>query len=94
MMKRFFAALLCACALIQPAAGAAAAPEVEAGAAVLMERETGTVLYESHPHDKLEPASVTKIMTLLLVMEAIDGGTVRLEDVVTVSSSAAAMGGS
>ena len=94
MMKRFFAALLCACALIQPAAGAAAAPEVEAGAAVLMERETGTVLYESHSHDKLEPASVTKIMTLLLVMEAIDGGTVRLEDVVTVSSSAAAMGGS
>ena len=68
MMKRFFAALLCACALIQPAAGAAAAPEVEAGAAVLMERETGTVLYESHSHDKLEPASVTKIMTLLLVM--------------------------
>ena len=94
MMKRFFAALLCACALIQPAAGAAAAPEVEAGAAVLMERETGTVLYESHSHDKLEPASVTKIMTLLLVMEAIDGGTVRLEDVITVSSSAAAMGGS
>ncbi len=94
MMKRFFAALLCACALIQPAAGAAAAPEVEAGAAVLMERETGTMLYESHSHDKLEPASVTKIMTLLLVMEAIDGGTVRLEDVVTVSSSAAAMGGS
>ncbi|WP_295615758.1 D-alanyl-D-alanine carboxypeptidase family protein [uncultured Intestinimonas sp.] len=93
-MKRFFAALLCACALIQPAAGAAAAPEVEAGAAVLMERETGTVLYESHSHDKLEPASVTKIMTLLLVMEAIDGGTVRLEDVITVSSSAAAMGGS
>ena len=94
MMKRFFAALLCACALIQPAAGAAAAPEVEAGAAVLMERETGTMLYESHSHDKLEPASVTKIMTLLLVMEAIDGGTVRLEDVITVSSSAAAMGGS
>ena len=94
MMKRFFAALLCACALIQPAAGAAAAPEVEAGAAVLMERETGTVLYESHSHDKLEPASVTKIMTLLLVVEAIDGGTVRLEDVITVSSSAAAMGGS
>ena len=94
MMKRFLAALLCACALIQPAAGAAAAPEVEAGAAVLMERETGTVLYESHSHDKLEPASVTKIMTLLLVMEAIDGGTVRLEDVITVSSSAAAMGGS
>ena len=94
MMKRFFAALLCACALIQPAAGAAAAPEVEAGAAVLMERETGTMLYESHSHDKLEPASVTKIMTLVLVMEATDGGTVRLEDVVTVSSSAAAMGGS
>ena len=93
-MKRFFAALLCACALIQPAAGAGAAPEVEAGAAVLMERETGTVLYESHSHDKLEPASVTKIMTLLLVMEAIDGGTVRLEVVITVSSSAAAMGGS
>ena len=93
-MKRTLAALLCVSALLSPAALAADSPQVEAAAAVLMEKETGTVLCEQSAHDKREPASVTKIMTLLLVMEAIDGGTVRLEDVITVSSSAAAMGGS
>ncbi len=76
------------------AVSAAGAPEVDAASAVLMEKETGTVLYERSPHDKLEPASVTKIMTLLLVMEAIDGGSLSIEDQVQVSARAASMGGS
>ena len=59
-----------------------------------MEKETGAILYEKASHDKLEPASVTKIMTLLLVMEAIDGGALSYEDTVQVSTRAASMGGS
>ena len=62
--------------------------------AILMEANTGTVLYTQNADEALPPASVTKIMTLLLVMEAIDSGTVRMDDTVTVSSNAASMGGS
>lgn len=94
LMKKRIAALLCAALLILPAAAVSGAPAVEATAAVLMEKETGTLLYEQNPHDKLEPASVTKVMTLLLVMEAIDGGRLALDDMVQVSARAASMGGS
>ena len=59
-----------------------------------MEKETGTVLYEQNAHEQLEPASVTKVMTLLLVMEALDAGQLTLEEPVTVSAYAAGMGGS
>ena len=94
-MKRTLAVLLCAGLLVCPAAAAAAdSPQVEAAAAVLMEKETGTVLCEQNAHDKREPASVTKIMTLLLVMEALDEGRMALTDQVTVSAHAASMGGS
>ena len=92
-MKRILAAFLCACLLVLPAAAVTGAPETEAGSAVLMEKETGTGLYEDHAHDKLEPASVTKVMTLLLVIEAIDSGRLKLDDMVTVSARAASMGG-
>ena len=93
-MKKRIAALLAAALLLSSAQAAAAAPAVDAAGAVLMEKETGTVLYEQNSHDKLEPASVTKVMTLLLVMEAIDNGSLSREDVVTVSAYAASMGGS
>ncbi len=93
-MKQLLAAALCACLLVHPAAAISGAPAVEAGSAVLMEKETGTVLYETNAHDKLEPASVTKVMTLLLVMEALDAGRIQKEDMVTVSTHAASMGGS
>ena len=93
-MKKLAAALLAALLLAVPARAASAAPTVDAGAAVLMEKETGTVLCEQNAHDKLEPASVTKVMTLLLVMEAIDSGSLSTDDVVTVSAYAASMGGS
>ncbi len=52
--------------------------EVSAPSALLMEKETGTVLFAKNEHERLEPASVTKIMTLLLTMEAIDGGDTAL----------------
>ena len=64
------------------------------GAAVLMERETGKSLYEHNAHERLAPASVTKIMTMLLVCEALDGGSLTEETVVHCSAHAAAMGGS
>lgn len=62
--------------------------------AILMEAETGAILYEQNSDKALPPASVTKIMTLLLTMEAIDNGTLRLEDILTCSSNASSMGGS
>ena len=62
--------------------------------ACLMDVATGTVLYESNAHEPLAPASVTKVMTLLLIMEAIDSGKIRWEDTVTASEAAAAKGGS
>ena len=62
--------------------------------AILMEATTGTVLYSQNAEEALPPASVTKVMTLLLVMEAIDAGTIRVDDTVSVSANAASMGGS
>ncbi len=67
---------------------------LSAGSALLMEKETGSILYEKNAHQKMEPASVTKIMTLLLIMEAVDAGRLSLDDQVTVSANAAGMGGS
>lgn len=62
--------------------------------AVLMEMSTGKVLYEKNSHEKLPPASMTKVMSMLLVMEAIDNGTLKLSDEVQISENAASMGGS
>ena len=68
--------------------------EVACKSAVLMDVATGTVLYESNPHEALAPASVTKVMTMLLIMEAIDSGKIGWDDMVTASEAAAAKGGS
>ena len=67
---------------------------ITAPSAVLMEASTGTVVLEKNSHEKLHPASVTKIMTLLLIFDAISQGKIRLEDTVTTSAYAASMGGS
>ena len=77
-----------------PARVQAAGPEVAAKSAVLMDVETGTVLCEQNAHESLAPASVTKVMTMLLIMEAIDSGKIGWEDQVTASENAAAKGGS
>lgn len=62
--------------------------------AILMESTTGTILYEKNPHERLRPASITKIMTLILIFEAIESGSISKTDIVTVSEHAAGMGGS
>ena len=71
-----------------------AAPEVAAKSALLMDVATGTILHEFNPHEKLPPASVTKVMTMLLIMEAIADGRLKWDDTVTASETAAAKGGS
>ena len=97
-MRRVFCALLAAVCLLGTAAAVeteeTAALDVKAESALLMEKESGTVLYEKNAHEQLEPASVTKVMTLLLVMEAVDRGQLGMEEMVTVSAAAAGMGGS
>lgn len=67
---------------------------IDALSGILMEASTGKVLFEQDADKALPPASVTKIMTLLLVMEAVDGGSVSLDDIVTASAHASSMGGS
>lgn len=73
---------------------ALAAPEPDAKSMILMEAGSGTVLVENNADEKLPIASVTKIMTLLLIMEAIEDGKITYEDMVTVSENAMSMGGS
>ena len=96
-MKKRWAAFLTAAvlaAVLFPARSWAVELPVEAQAALLMEKTTGQVLYAKNEHEQLEPASVTKAMTLLLAMEALDEGRIRYDDTVTVSAYAASMGGS
>ncbi len=76
------------------AVGAAGEELVSAPSAVLMEASTGKILYEKNSHDKRPCASVTKVMTLLLVFEAMDSGRLKLDDTITASEHAASMGGS
>lgn len=68
--------------------------KVDAKSAVLIDAGSGKVLYEQNAHDKLPPASVTKVMTMLLALEAVDRGQIHLTDPVTISQRAASMGGS
>jgi len=91
-------ALFLVCTMILPSL--ALTPEtadplaLEAVSAILIEARTGQVLYEKNADERLPPASVTKIMTILLVMEAIDSAKITLTDMVSVSEDAASMGGS
>ena len=67
---------------------------LDAKASLLMEAETGKILHEHNPHEKLAPASVTKVMTMLLIYEALDQEKIKWDDIVTTSAHAAGMGGS
>lgn len=67
---------------------------LEAGAAILIEQNSGQILYEHNIHERLHPASVTKVMSLLLIMEALDSGKIALDTQIPCSSNAASMGGS
>ena len=67
---------------------------LESGSAILIEQTTGQVLYEHNIHEQLRPASVTKVMSILLIMEALDSGKISLTDTVPCSDNARNMGGS
>lgn len=95
-MKQRILSVLLALALmicVLPAAKAEGL-EIAAPSAILMDAATGTILYEKNAHERLAPASVTKVMTLLLVMEALDSGRITWDDMVTASETAAGKGGS
>ena len=94
-MKRI--AMVLAIALLvglMPIRAMAQPAQVNAKSAVLIDAATGTVLFEQNAHEKLAPASVTKVMTMLLIMEAIADGRISWDDMVTTSEEAAAKGGS
>ncbi len=97
-MRKVISVLLCMLLLGVPMCIFASAEEmpveVKAKSAVLMDGTTGKVLMKMNEHEKLYPASVTKIMSLLLVMEALDDNKIRLTDMVTTSPVAASKGGS
>ena len=95
-MRRWAAGLVLAAMTLGLMAqtGRAAELELAAPSSILMEKTTGEVLYEDNADEKLRPASVTKVMTLLLVMEALEDGRIGWDDMVTTSAAAAAKGGS
>ena len=98
LRKAFVSITLCAVLLLLPFVGlkvnALSADSISAPSAVLMESSTGKVLFEKNTHEQRPCASVTKIMTLLLVFEAVDSGKLSLDDEITASEHAAGMGGS
>ncbi len=97
--SRFFCAVLAALfVILSVPSGILAAPEYTAEAdavsCILMDAKTGRILFEKNADEALPPASVTKVMTMLLIFEALDAGTIKLSDMVQASEHAASMGGS
>ena len=86
--------VICLLITMLPVRASAVELDVAGKSALLMDVATGTVLYEKNAHEKLAPASVTKVMTMLLIMEAIDSGKIKWDDMVITSEAAAAKGGS
>ena len=96
-MKRVICFFICVCFIMQSVAVFAEGNTdlgLNAKSAILMEEATGNILYESNPDERLPIASVTKVMTMLLIMEAVDSGKISLDDMVTVSENAMSYGGS
>lgn len=94
MKKSLWRSAVCLLLISACVLSASAVPDTGGKSALLMEKTTGTILYEKNAHQRLAPASVTKVMTMLLIMEAIDSGRISYDDMVTASESAAAKGGS
>jgi len=94
--KKLICILLISLLMIAVARPILAQPQLDISSpsAILMDAGTGTVLFEKNPHEKMEPASITKIMTMLIVFEAIESGKVKLSDTVRVSERAWKTGGS
>ena len=96
MLKKFLAIILIFSIIMSNSFSVKAEDDLAilSQSAILIEASTGTVLYEKNADEKLKPASVTKVMTLLLIFEALSEGTISYDDTVTVSAHAASMGGS
>ena len=94
MKKLCMVLIACLLLCLLPIRANAVDMQIPGKSALLMDIATGTVLYEQNSHEKLAPASVTKVMTMLLIMEAIDSGKIGWNDTVTASETAAAKGGS
>lgn len=95
-LRKVFSAVMCAVLVFSSSVSVRAVSQesITAPSAVLMETSTGKIIFEKNPHEKRACASVTKVMTLLLVFEAIDSGKLSLDDTITASEHAASMGGS
>lgn len=93
-LKRFLVFLLCMTLFLGNVLPVRAATEITAPSAILLEASTGQVIYEKNATERRSPASITKIMTLLLIFEALSEGKVSLQDEVVTSAHAKAMGGS
>ena len=96
-MKKVICFFICVCFMMQSVVVFAEGNTdlgLNAKSAILMEEATGNILYESNPDERLPIASVTKVMTMLLIMEAVDSGKISLDDMVTVSENAMSYGGS
>ena len=96
-MKKVICFFICVCFMMQSIVVFAEGNTdlgLNAKSAILMEEATGNILYESNPDERLPIASVTKVMTMLLIMEAVDSGKISLDDMVTVSGNAMSYGGS
>ncbi|MDE6701237.1 MAG: D-alanyl-D-alanine carboxypeptidase, partial [Acetatifactor sp.] len=92
--KRLLAALLVLAFMLIPNSSARAELAVSTPSAILIEASTGEVIFEKNSMERRSPASITKIMTLLLTFEQIEAGKVKLTDDVLVSAHASGMGGS
>lgn len=96
-MKRVICFFICVCFMMHSVVVFAEGNTdlgLNAKSAILMEESTGNILYESNPDERLPIASVTKVMTMLLIMEVVDSGKISLDDMVTVSENAMSYGGS
>ena len=93
-LKRFLVFLLCMTLFLGNVLPVRAATEITAPSAILLEASTGQVIYEKNATERRSPASITKIMTLLLIFEALSEGKVSLQDEVVTSAHARSMGGS
>ena len=96
-MKKVICFFICVCFMMQSVVVFAEGNTdlgLNAKSAILMEESTGNILYESNPDERLPIASVTKVMTMLLIMEAVDSEKISLDDMVTVSENAMSYGGS
>jgi len=96
-MKKVICFFICVCFMIQSVVVFAEGNTdlgLNAKSVILMEESTGNILYENNPDERLPIASVTKVMTMLLIMEAVDSGKINLDDMVTVSENAMSYGGS